>query len=168
MLFYSGNIASIYNRENHIRHEFEVYKNGNDLIVNYLRSCDEASFYKKYVYYNNKKYKYEVEKLNDSIFYLNEFRSKNAKKPFCKIIIKIKESDVNHMDVLHPIIDEFNQLLKLQLDENKNYTIAEMSYYRDGKKGKDSRLVDIIEMKYEVKLPEKLNYESFCSTTYIH
>lgn len=169
MLFYEGDIASIYDKETNTRHEFNLYTSKNGKFeASYLRSCDETDKYKKLVDINKDNWDFRVNQINDSIFELSEYKRKKAKKPTRRTVIKIKESSENHINLLHKIDDRLLNLLMAKLDKSKNYTIFEMSFYFNENKGKDIKLIDFQKLNYEVILPENLNFKESCETHFFH
>lgn len=170
MLFYENGFASIFDRINLERHEFEVKSSENKKIdISYLRTCNEKDLYKRLIDINKENWNFRINKINDTIFELNEYKRKNAKKPTRRTVIKIKESPDNYMNLLHKIDDRLLNMLMDQLDKNKNYTIFEMSFYFNENKGKDSKLIDVKNLTdFEVILPEKLTENQPCVTHYFH
>lgn len=169
MLFYGNGFVSLFDKRNLTRNEFEVKSKPNEkLELVYLRSCDEKELYNK-VIPKKKNWHFSVKKINDSIFHLNEYKRKNAKKPTCRTVIIIKESTKNHMDLLHKIDPRLLSLLVEELDGAKKYIIYEMEYYSNEVKGKNARLVDVMELpNYEVQLPDVLIRNESCDTHFFH
>lgn len=169
LLIYGNDYASIFDRKTLIRHEFEVKSNEtNKIELNYLRSCDEKDLFNRLMI-NKDKWHFKVRKINDSIFEFNEYKRAKSKKPQYRVVVKIKESSENHLNVLHPIDDRLERLLLDKLEKNKNYTIWEMSFFINEKKGKDSKLIDVTKYSdFQIQLPKKLILNESCHTHYFH
>lgn len=141
-------------------HDFKIlnYNSAGDLEMIYTRTCDESELITKNKE-SNKAYKNELIKIAEDEFEFNSYRTKNSKKPFRQIKIKMEESDKNQLEILSKLSEDLLMELSKQLDSSKSYTIKEISFWNDGKMHHSYRLKSLENARLKVILPSRLKFE---------
>lgn len=156
IIFLSSDNAELYDRNSKIKHFYNIsYGVNNEISLEYKRSCDESKYFKEIK--NSDKWDYRIEKINDNEYVLGQYKSEKSKNPKCEIYIKIEESELGNLNFLHSLDDGFMEKLNLYLDKNKNYTITEIDFSKNG--GNKITLKNVVDYEFSIELPKNLMFE---------